>query len=135
MKKRILFFLLLVSFVFVSCATTLKTSKVQKKTDEVVSVTSMAAACLQAQTASKEIGGNPAFCKGLLDLSEQFYGLELKKEKLQICSNYFVGHICFSKIYDIDIDLRYKKAIPILQNNGSKNINNFDNVVKKNGSS
>lgn len=127
-KSKLLIFLLGLTLVFTSCQTSLKTSKVQKETDKVVSVTAMASACLQAQTASKDIGGNPAFCQPLLDIAKDTYILQINADKLRVCTQFYKPSICYQKIYKIEIAEKY--LLPPITTNYN-NIERQDNQTKK----
>lgn len=130
MKKRskLLIFLFALTLASTSCNSFLKTSKVQKETDKVVSVTAMASACLQAQTASKDIGGNPAFCQPLLDIAKDTYILQINADKLRVCTQFYTPSICYQKIYKIEIAEKY--LLPPITTNYN-NIERQDNQTKK----
>lgn len=120
-RTKLLIFLFFLSFA--SCGATLKTSKIQKETDKVVSVTAMASACLQAQTASKDIGGNPAFCQTLLDIAKDMYVLQINADKLRVCMQFYKPAICYQKIYKIEIAEKYLLPPTTTNSNNKKESN------------
>lgn len=101
--KKFSFFLLLLFLPFLlSCNTgqIKPTSKIQKEIETLATVTALASDCLQAQSGSKGVGGNPAFCQPLLDTANSIYKEQTKKIRLEICEKYFYADECYNEIYN-----------------------------------